>query len=133
MPAPGARPIAELDDAGTPDPSETTPLAVTIPAGVAQRAIDDQGAHIHASTSLGADGKPGGIRLTGVSGLAVGLRDGDLLVSLEGEDVATDTAATDVALSAIARGRTRLQARALRGERPVAITVELPPVPVPRR
>jgi S1-C subfamily serine protease len=95
-----------------------------------QHAIDDQGAHIRAKTTR-VDGKPAGIRLTGVSGLGVGLRDGDVIVAVEGEPALDEDAATDIALSTILHGGSTLRATAMRGSRLVAITAELPPAPPP--
>ena len=47
-----------------------------------------------------------------------------------------DDIATDAALSAVAKGRSRIQATLLRGSRKIDLTVELPDMPadpVPRR
>jgi hypothetical protein len=110
-------------------PSEKAPpppIAVRIPPATIQWAIDDRGAHIHAKTLKGADGKPAGIRLSGVSGLKTGLRDGDVIVAVEGAPAMDEEAATDLALSAIARGSSTLHATAMRGDRSFPITAELP-------
>jgi hypothetical protein len=99
---------------------------VRISAATVQWAIDDRGAHIHAKTARGADGGAAGIRLSGVSPLGIGLRDGDLIVAVEGKPALDEEAATDLALSAIARGAMALHATAMRGDRSFPITADLP-------
>ena len=129
--------IESQGDAGSPEGgrarprdaspgSPPAPVAVRVTAATVQWAIDDRGAHIHAKTTRGTDGRPAGIRLSGVSALGIGLRDGDVIVAVEGEPALDEDAATDLALSAIARGRSTLHATAMRGDRPFPITAELP-------
>jgi hypothetical protein len=116
-PKPNARPTEK---------ASPPPAAVRIPPAKIQWAIDDRGAHIHTKTVRGADGKPAGIRISGVSGLGTGLRDGDVIVAVEGAPAMDEEAATDLALSAIARGSSTLHATAMRGDRSFPITAELP-------
>ena len=144
-PAPDPFPPSAPEDVGAPeDPADAAlpgvaprkrdvarpgPVAVRVPAATVQWAIDDRGAHLHARTARGADGRPAGIRLSGVSGLGLGLRDGDTIVAVEGEPALDEEAATDIALSAIARGGATLHATVMRGERTFPITAELPLAP----
>jgi hypothetical protein len=104
-------------------------LSVFVPAAAVQRAIDDGGKHIRGRTVRGPDGKPVGVRLTGVSGAKLGLQDGDIVVAVEGQATPDDDRATDVALSAIARGANRLHATVMRGDVPIQVTLDLPLAP----
>jgi hypothetical protein len=134
--------IEPLSDAGPLEGTRARPrdappaappvaVAVRISAATVQWAIDDRGAHIHAKTARGADGRPAGIRLSGVSALGIGLRDGDMIVAVEGAPALDEDAATDLALSAVARGGSTLHATAMRGDRSFSITAELPLPPAP--
>ena len=68
--------------------------------------------------------------MTGVTQLRLGLQDGDIVVSVEGEPTPDRDTATDIALGVIARGASVLHARAMRGDQLVSITADLPPVPI---
>jgi hypothetical protein len=121
-------------DAGAADDGGT--IALFVPASVVQRALDDQGSHIRGRTARNVEGKPIGVRLTGIDAARVGLHDGDLIVAIDGTPTPDDDIATDAALSAVAKGRSRIQATLLRGSRRIDLTVELPDMPaepVPRR
>jgi hypothetical protein len=117
----------ETSDAGALDGGP--PLSLEVPAAAIARAFEDLGPHVRGRTVLGADGRPAGIRLSGVTGLKVGLRDGDVIVAVEGEPTLDEGAATEVSLSAIARGASVLHATGLREERALLITADLPPPP----
>ena len=122
-------------DAGVaPDDGGT--IALFVPASVVQRTLDDQGSHIRGRTARNVEGEPIGVRLTGIDAARVGLHDGDLIVAIDGTPTPDDDVATDAALSAVAKGRSRIQATLLRGARKIDLTVELPDMPadsVPRR
>ena len=105
------------------------PKSIHIPASAVQRAIDDAGKNMRARTVRGPDGKPAGVRLTGVSGAGVGLRDGDRVVAIDGHPTLDDDSATDVALGAIARGKSTLRVSLMRGDQPFEATVDLPLAP----
>jgi hypothetical protein len=108
-------------------------LLVHVPAAAVERALDDYASHVRGRSTRVADGEPPGVRLTGVSALGVGLRDGDVVISVEGEPAVDADTATDAALEVIARGGTVLHATALRGDQLVSITADLPPSPVAER
>jgi hypothetical protein len=127
--AQNARPAVAAREDGGAAVALSGPILVRVPAKLVQRAIDDQGAHLHATDVQGPDGSPAGFALTGVAGFASGLQDGDVVVAIEGEPVRNLDAATDIALSWIARDKPMLHATALRNGTPVTITVELPPAP----
>ena len=120
---------------GTDAPADVgdaaAPQVAHLPADAVQWAIDDQGAHVHARPVYDERGKPAGMRLTGIAilGADIGLRDGDVLVAIDGEPALTEEAATDLALAAVLHGRSTLRAVAMRRGRPVAIVADLPPAP----
>jgi hypothetical protein len=123
-----------VDAGGAADDGGT--IALFVPASVVQRTLDDQGSHIRGRTARNVEGKPIGVRLTGIDAARVGLHDGDLIVAIDGTPTPDDDIATDAALSAVAKGRSRIQATLLRGARKIDLTVELPDMPaepVPRR
>jgi hypothetical protein len=124
-PAPATHATASAEAEGDAGP----PKAIHIPAAAVQRAIDDAGKNMLARTVRGPDGQPAGVRLTGVSGAGVGLRDGDRVVAIDGRATLDDDTATDVALGAIARGRSSLRVSLMRGDQPFEATVDLPLAP----
>jgi hypothetical protein len=102
---------------------------VHIGSDAVQRAIDDDGRSIRARTTRGPDGKPAGARLTGVNGAGLGLRDGDVIVAIDGKPTMDDDAATDAALSAVARGDSVLHVTMTRDGQPFDVLLELPLAP----
>jgi hypothetical protein len=116
-------------------------IAVRVPALLVQRAIDEIGVHVRGKEAFGPGGEPIGVRLTGVTSLGLGLRDGDRVVAVEGEATRDEASVTDAALAAIARGAAELHVTALRSgdgdggdpadgggdERLVQITLDWPP------
>ena len=106
------------------------PRPLHIPASKVQHAIDDGGRSMHARTVYGPDGKPAGTRISGVNNAGAGLRDGDIIVSIDGKPTMDDDAATDAALSVVARGDSVLHARLTRDGQPFDVTVELPLAPI---
>ena len=61
-----------------------------------------------------------------MSALGVGLRDGDIVTSIEGVPPPDAETATDEALEVIARGSTVLHATVQRGDQILALTADLP-------
>jgi hypothetical protein len=102
---------------------------IHVPAAAVQRAIDDDGKNIRGRTTRGPDGKPAGVRLTGVSSAGVGLRDGDVIVAVDGRPTMDEDSATDQALAVIARGESVLRCKLLRGDQTLDVTVDLPLAP----
>jgi hypothetical protein len=118
---------AGVSDAGASDGGSA--LSLEVPAAAVARAFEDLGPHVRGRTAFGADGRPAGVRLSGVTGLKVGLRDGDVIVSVEGQPTLDEATATGVSLSAVARGASVLHATAVREDRALLITAHLPPPP----
>jgi hypothetical protein len=102
---------------------------VHIGADAVQRAIDDDGRSIRARTTRGPDGRPAGARVTGVNGAGLGLRDGDVIIAVDGKPTMDDDAATDAALSAVARGASVLHATLTRDGQPFEVVLDLPLAP----
>jgi hypothetical protein len=100
-------------------------LTAYVPLASVEKALDDQGQSLRGRT-LWAGGKSRGVRLTGVSGMGVGLKDGDIIVAVDGQPAMDDDTATDLALAVVARGDRVLHATLLRGDRPIDVTLELP-------
>jgi hypothetical protein len=126
-PAPSAN---ASSSAGTPRPAPPPPpKRVRITTAMVQHAIDDAGRTMRARTLYGPDGKPAGARIAGVNGMRSALRDGDVIVAVDGKPTMDDDTATDVALSAVARGERVLHATLVRDGQPFDVTLELPPAP----
>jgi len=116
-------------DASADAQDAPVPRTIHVPAQAVQRAIDDGGKNIRGRTARGPDGKPAGVRLTGVSGAGVGLVDGDLIVAIDGAPALDEDTATDAALAAVARGNTSLHVTLLRRGQPIDATIDLPLAP----
>jgi hypothetical protein len=116
-----------LQDAGsTAGPAAPGAAVVYVPAATIRRALDDYAAHVRGRSTRPQDGEPPGVRLTGVSALGVGLRDGDIVTSIEGAPAPDAETATDTALAVIARGGTVLHATVQRGDQVIPLTADLP-------
>src|SRR6185312_15600251 len=72
---------ARAKDGGAPSGR----ASVHVPAWAVEKAIEDGGNAIKGRTTYGADGKPAGVKLTGVSSAHVGLEDGDVIVAVDGK------------------------------------------------
>jgi hypothetical protein len=125
-PTPNATPNGKIAQATAAPP----PGPLRIPAAKVQRAIDDAGRTIRARTTYGPDGKPMGARVTGVNGAGLGLRDGDIIIAVDGKPTLDDDAATDAALIVVARGESVLHAKMTRDGQPFDVTLELPLAPL---
>ncbi len=119
-----ARVAARVVDAGPKD--DGGPITLYVKADAVDRALASQGKNVRGRTARGPDGKPIGVRLTGVSQFGVGLQDGDLIVAIEGKPTMDDDTATDVVLSAIGQGKSVIHAKLVRGARPIDLTLEVP-------
>ena len=76
--------------------------------------------------TVSGDAAPGGVRLRGVSGLGAGLADGDLVTSVEGTPVKTPEQIADVVAAAVLGGQKHVHGVVRRGDRVIAVTVEIP-------
>jgi hypothetical protein len=132
---PVATPSARSAASGTPGPSKectapTEACGFPKPVGVfvsrarvlaaARAGLRPTGSSVPATSW-----RPAGLALSGVSGLGVGLRDGDVLISAGGP--ATSEAAVVGAVIAALRARSRaMSGVAWRGRQRIDVTVELP-------
>jgi len=71
-------------------------------------------------------GDPRGVRLWGVGALGVGLADGDVVVAIDGRPTRTEDEATAAGASAWSSGEGVVRASLMRGDRPIAVAVQLP-------
>jgi hypothetical protein len=118
------RAAAKVVDAGPKD--DGGPLSLYVKSDVVDKALAKYGKNVRGRTARNAEGRPIGVRLTGITPAGVGLLDGDLIVAIDGQTTMDDDTATDVVLGAIAHGKSVIHAKLLRGERPIDLTVEVP-------
>lgn len=76
-------------------------------------------------------GRPAGLELHGVSGLGVGMRDGDVLTSVAGAEVTSLAAVTELVLRERARRAPEISAQFWRDGAPGLLVVEQPYLPAP--
>lgn len=109
----------------------TVPLAsrsagtIAIPAAVVERAM--QRKDVGAANATAPDGTPLGARLRGVGKYRTGLRDGDVVVMVEGVATPNVEAMVMQAMRAASAGATRLTGRIRRGDATYDVVLELPP------
>lgn len=103
-------------DAGTSADAPTE--ALYVPARVVRAAIQ--------RGSVIGEPAPGGVRLRGVSGLGAGLVDGDVVTHVMGSKVATPEAIADVVTPAVLGGERHVTGIVRRGDRVIAVTIEIP-------
>lgn len=72
------------------------------------------------------EGRPAGIRLSGVSGLGIGVRDGDVLTHVSGVPVTDKGQVVNLVLQARARRAAQVTGRFYRGAEPWLLLVEMP-------
>jgi len=75
---------------------------------------------------VNARGKAAGVRLSGVGRLGLGLEDGDVVTSINGRLTPTEDEATAAGAAAWMSGAPTARADVARGDRIVAVTLELP-------
>jgi hypothetical protein len=68
-----------------------------------------------------------GVRLFGVSGLGLGLTDGDVVTSINGRQTPADEVAVSAGVSAWTSGAPSVEATIARGNQPLSVTLHLPP------
>jgi len=113
-------------DGGT-DGGVAAPIAKAffVPAGAVTRALERR--DVGAQNAVLADGTPVGARLVGVSKYGTGLRDGDIVVSVNGARTPNVNAMVSAAMSAVSAGATRIGGRVLRGDATYGVILEVPP------
>jgi hypothetical protein len=82
---------------------------------------------IGATTVVDAEGRPVGARLSGVGALGIGLVDGDVVTSIDGQPTVTGDAATAAAMAAYGSGEAAVHGRVVRDGQAIAVTVHVPP------
>jgi len=102
------------------------PSGLDVPAERLARLTARQLRGIGATTALDAEGRPVGARLTGVGALGVGLADGDVVTSIDGQPTTTGDAATAAAFAAYASGNRAVHGRVLRDGQAITVTVHVP-------
>jgi hypothetical protein len=122
-PADGGSYGAAADRSGDPG---RAPAAIDIPRERVARLGARQLRGISATDAVDASGRPAGARLHGVGGLGAGLRDGDVVTSIDGRPTTNVSEGTAAALRAYASGEATAHATVRRGARTVRVTVHLP-------
>lgn len=84
-------------------------------------------------TAAGAQGRPAGVRLSGVGALGLGLADGDVVTSIDGRPTPSFDDATAAGAAAWASGAHAAHATIVRGGETIAVTVEIPANDAPRQ
>lgn len=97
---------------------------IVVPRNVVERALRKK--DIGAANAVSPDGSPLGVRLGGVTRYLVGLRDGDVVVSVEGTRTLDVGAMVTAALATAAAGGNAVHGRVLRGDRIYEVTIEIP-------
>jgi S1-C subfamily serine protease len=116
----GAKPDGLKPDGGA---SAKVPKAIRVPAAAVLRIV--QAGSVHGTPAQAPDGSPRGVALSGVSGS--GLQDGDVVTHIEGAAVNSTTDGIMIIAQALQSGRKTISGVVLRGERPIQVTVEVPP------
>lgn len=109
-------------DGGAPAP---VAKAFFVPVAAVTRALERR--DVGAANAILPDGTPVGARLVGVSKYGTGLRDGDIVVSVNGTRTPTVDAMVSAAMGAVSAGATRIGGRVLRGDATYGVILEVPP------
>ncbi|MDP9149953.1 MAG: hypothetical protein M3O36_08455 [Myxococcota bacterium] len=102
------------------------PPSLVLAADHLSRLTAAQLGRVRAVDAVDGYGRPIGVRLSGVQALGLGLREGDVVVSLDGHPTPTLDDGTAAATSALGSGRHDAHAAILRDGQMVAVTVQLP-------
>lgn len=81
---------------------------------------------IQTTTFVDGHGRHSGVSLIGMTGLGVGLADGDVVTSIDGRPTPTENDATDAVLAAWNSGTYVVHASIVRGGDTIAVTLEIP-------
>ncbi len=93
---------------------------IVVPAAVVAQAIQRRDVSATSST------KPPGAKLVGVGKYGTGLRDGDVVVSVEGRRTPNVDALVQAGLGAANSGAPRITGKIVRGEASYVVVLELP-------
>jgi len=118
-------PAAHAADAGAPPAAATTKGTIVVPSSLITKAITQK--DITGVQAVGADGKPIGVKMQGVSKYKTGLKDGDVIVEVSGQKVTTMESLIAVALGAVTNGAKKLSGKIVRGGTETwSVILELP-------
>jgi hypothetical protein len=81
---------------------------------------------VHWATVTNSAGERGGVRLFGVDSLGLGLRDGDVVTSINARPTRTDEEAVSAGASAWSSGASWVEAVVTRGSQTLSVMVHLP-------
>ena len=122
------------------DTGETSALAERGP-GKRKAAVRPQGVYVSSGTVLrlaarraapsgvpvpATNARPAGIQLIGVSGLGIGMRDGDVLTDVLGTPVRSVSQVVGLVIQARGRRERQISGRFFRGNLPLSVVVEQP-------
>ena len=115
--------VSPRTDAGTLDAAARGSLYIR--ASTVTRRLPTAAKTVRAKSVVLPDGTRG-LELHGVLALRVGLKEGDVLVSLEGKPTPTQDVATSILTASIASHATAIHGTIVRGGGQVDVTVEVP-------
>lgn len=133
LPVPGAHPLRVVPRVGS-SPKASSPKAPAKkvrPRGVrvskdAVRRLAKRRAIPSGTPVAAAGGRPAGLRLSGVSAMGIGLRDGDVLTHVAGVPAVSKAAVVQTVLSLRAKKAPAAYARFYRAGQPWNLLVEIP-------
>jgi hypothetical protein len=114
----------EVEDAAKGAPTPTPKGTIVIPPAAVTRALERK--DVGATNAKGPDGAPIGARLRGVGKYGVGLRDGDIVISVQGTRTRTVEAMVQTAVAAATGGATRITGTILRGDSTYDVVLSVP-------
>jgi hypothetical protein len=115
---------AVVEDAAKGAPSPQPKGTIVIPPAAVTRALERK--DVGATNAKGPDGAPIGARLRGVGKYGVGLRDGDIVISVQGTRTRSVEAMVQTAVAAATGGATRITGTILRGESTYDVVLSVP-------
>ena len=122
--APVAAPEARARKAGKK--AKPSPVPVIFVSRAAVLGLATSGARPHGAPAPATAVRPAGLRLVGVGGLGIGLRDGDVLTRAVGQPALSTGAVIQAVLAARARHAPVLEGEFWRGEQRYVLRVEQP-------
>jgi hypothetical protein len=119
--------LARVDKKKKKTSSAPGPRDIHVPAGTVLRWARD-GVMPGAVSVPATKTRPAGIRLSGVAGLGIGARDGDVLTHVEGRAVHSVPEVIGVVVAALGKKQTAIGGRLYRDDQHYSITVEIPSI-----
>lgn len=122
--------LAHVDKRKKKTPIAPGPHDVRVPAGTVLRWVRD-GVMPSAVSVPATKTRPAGIRLSGVAGLGIGVRDGDVLTHVEGQAVRGVGDVIGLVVTALGKKQMAIGGRLYRDDKHYSITVEIPTIRMP--